>query len=99
MFWFTGACTLTGPSTNTEMRMNTQNTPSVVSVSRLFSHSYDSWLSSSDVEGEIEEPPHSEKPWRVGSVAHMQKTPKQHLLLQRSLDTCLHYRLYFDSHS
>lgn len=75
MFWFTGACTLTGPSTstNTEMRMNTQNTPSVVSVSRLFSHSYDSWLSSSDVEGEIEEPPHSEKPWRVGSVAHMQK--------------------------
>ncbi|XP_033493266.1 SWI/SNF complex subunit SMARCC1b isoform X1 [Epinephelus lanceolatus] len=27
--------------------------------------SYDSWLSSSDVEGEVEEPPHSEKPWRV----------------------------------
>lgn len=27
--------------------------------------SYDSWLSSSDVEGKIEESPHSEKPWRV----------------------------------
>ncbi|XP_070702512.1 SWI/SNF complex subunit SMARCC1b [Pempheris klunzingeri] len=27
--------------------------------------SYDSWLSSSDVEGEVEEPPHLEKPWRV----------------------------------
>uniref|UniRef100_A0A3B4TWH6 SWI/SNF related BAF chromatin remodeling complex subunit C1b n=1 Tax=Seriola dumerili TaxID=41447 RepID=A0A3B4TWH6_SERDU len=27
--------------------------------------SYDSWLSSSDVEGEVEEPPHPEKPWRV----------------------------------
>ncbi|KAM8767485.1 SWI/SNF complex subunit SMARCC1b [Acanthopagrus schlegelii] len=27
--------------------------------------SYDSWLSSSDVEGEVEEPPQSEKPWRV----------------------------------
>uniref|UniRef100_UPI0037E793DF SWI/SNF complex subunit SMARCC1b isoform X2 n=1 Tax=Semicossyphus pulcher TaxID=241346 RepID=UPI0037E793DF len=27
--------------------------------------SYDSWLSSSDVEGEVEEPPHSEKPRRV----------------------------------
>uniref|UniRef100_A0A8C9ZYD4 SWI/SNF related BAF chromatin remodeling complex subunit C1b n=1 Tax=Sander lucioperca TaxID=283035 RepID=A0A8C9ZYD4_SANLU len=27
--------------------------------------SYDSWLSSSDVEGEVEEPPHTEKPWRV----------------------------------
>uniref|UniRef100_G3NRN4 SWI/SNF related BAF chromatin remodeling complex subunit C1b n=1 Tax=Gasterosteus aculeatus aculeatus TaxID=481459 RepID=G3NRN4_GASAC len=27
--------------------------------------SYDSWLSSSDVEGQVEEPPHSEKPWRV----------------------------------
>ncbi|XP_013861090.1 SWI/SNF complex subunit SMARCC1b isoform X2 [Austrofundulus limnaeus] len=27
--------------------------------------SYDSWLSSSDVEGEIEELPHTEKPWRV----------------------------------
>ncbi|XP_041664345.1 SWI/SNF complex subunit SMARCC1b [Cheilinus undulatus] len=27
--------------------------------------SYDSWLSSSDVEGEVEEPPHAEKPWRV----------------------------------
>ncbi|KAI4818077.1 hypothetical protein KUCAC02_011442 [Chaenocephalus aceratus] len=27
--------------------------------------SYDSWMSSSDVEGEVEEPPHSEKPWRV----------------------------------
>ncbi|XP_075900019.1 SWI/SNF complex subunit SMARCC1b [Nelusetta ayraudi] len=27
--------------------------------------SYDSWLSSSDVEGEIEEPPHAEKSWRV----------------------------------
>ncbi|XP_044191657.1 SWI/SNF complex subunit SMARCC1b isoform X1 [Thunnus albacares] len=28
-------------------------------------NSYDSWLSSSDVEGEIEELPHPEKPWRV----------------------------------
>ncbi|XP_070840212.1 SWI/SNF complex subunit SMARCC1b [Chaetodon trifascialis] len=27
--------------------------------------SYDSWLSSSDVEGKVEEPPHSEKPLRV----------------------------------
>ncbi|KAM4631220.1 SWI/SNF complex subunit SMARCC1b isoform 2-T2 [Polymixia lowei] len=27
--------------------------------------SYDSWLSSSDVEGEIEEQPHPERPWRV----------------------------------
>lgn len=27
--------------------------------------SYDSWLSSSDVEGEVEELPHSERPWRV----------------------------------
>ncbi|XP_019119843.1 SWI/SNF complex subunit SMARCC1b [Larimichthys crocea] len=27
--------------------------------------SYDSWLPSNDVEGEVEEPPHSEKPWRV----------------------------------
>uniref|UniRef100_A0A8C3GBM5 SWI/SNF related BAF chromatin remodeling complex subunit C1b n=1 Tax=Cyclopterus lumpus TaxID=8103 RepID=A0A8C3GBM5_CYCLU len=27
--------------------------------------SYDSWLSSSDVEREVEEKPHSEKPWRV----------------------------------
>ncbi|KAL6099900.1 uncharacterized protein ACO6RY_01621 [Pungitius sinensis] len=27
--------------------------------------SYDSWLSSSDVERQVEEPPHSEKPWRV----------------------------------
>ncbi|XP_054462680.1 SWI/SNF complex subunit SMARCC1b [Anoplopoma fimbria] len=27
--------------------------------------SYDSWLSSSDVEREVEEPPQSEKPWRV----------------------------------
>uniref|UniRef100_A0A3Q0S6S8 SWI/SNF related BAF chromatin remodeling complex subunit C1b n=1 Tax=Amphilophus citrinellus TaxID=61819 RepID=A0A3Q0S6S8_AMPCI len=27
--------------------------------------SYDSWLSSSDVEGEIEELPHPERPWRV----------------------------------
>ncbi|KAM6974682.1 SWI/SNF complex subunit SMARCC1b isoform 2-T2 [Tautogolabrus adspersus] len=27
--------------------------------------SYDSWLSSTDVEGEVEELPHSEKPWRV----------------------------------
>ncbi|XP_053189819.1 SWI/SNF complex subunit SMARCC1b [Scomber japonicus] len=27
--------------------------------------SYDSWLSSGDVEGEVEEPPHPEKPWRV----------------------------------
>ncbi|XP_045897699.1 SWI/SNF complex subunit SMARCC1-like [Micropterus dolomieu] len=31
----------------------------------LHPDSYDSWLSSSDVEGEVEEPPHSEKPWRV----------------------------------
>ncbi|CAK6949563.1 SWI/SNF complex subunit SMARCC1b [Scomber scombrus] len=29
--------------------------------------SYDSWLSSSDVEREVEEPPHPEKPWRVHS--------------------------------
>ncbi|XP_069031807.1 SWI/SNF complex subunit SMARCC1b isoform X1 [Embiotoca jacksoni] len=28
-------------------------------------NSYDSWLSSSDVEGEVEEPPHPERPWRV----------------------------------
>ncbi|XP_067359219.1 SWI/SNF complex subunit SMARCC1b isoform X3 [Channa argus] len=27
--------------------------------------SYDSWLPSSDVEGEVEEPPHPERPWRV----------------------------------
>ncbi|XP_039977046.1 SWI/SNF complex subunit SMARCC1b [Xiphias gladius] len=27
--------------------------------------SYDSWLSSSDVEGEVEDPPHPERPWRV----------------------------------
>uniref|UniRef100_A0A667Y332 SWI/SNF related BAF chromatin remodeling complex subunit C1b n=1 Tax=Myripristis murdjan TaxID=586833 RepID=A0A667Y332_9TELE len=27
--------------------------------------SYDSWLSSSDVEGEVEELPHPERPWRV----------------------------------
>ncbi|KAM9838873.1 SWI/SNF complex subunit SMARCC1b [Aulostomus maculatus] len=27
--------------------------------------SYDSWLSSSDVDGEVEEAPHPEKPWRV----------------------------------
>ncbi|KAG7245013.1 hypothetical protein INR49_023579 [Caranx melampygus] len=27
--------------------------------------SYDSWLSSGDVDGEVEEPPHPEKPWRV----------------------------------
>uniref|UniRef100_A0A4W6CQN1 SWI/SNF related BAF chromatin remodeling complex subunit C1b n=1 Tax=Lates calcarifer TaxID=8187 RepID=A0A4W6CQN1_LATCA len=27
--------------------------------------SYDSWLSLSDVEGEVEEPPHPERPWRV----------------------------------
>ncbi|KAG7499859.1 SWI/SNF complex subunit SMARCC1-like [Solea senegalensis] len=27
--------------------------------------SYDSWLSSSDVEGEVEEPPHQDRPWRV----------------------------------
>ncbi|KAK6324170.1 hypothetical protein J4Q44_G00065090 [Coregonus suidteri] len=27
--------------------------------------SYDSWLSSSDVEGEVEEPPHTHRPWRV----------------------------------
>ncbi|XP_071373478.1 SWI/SNF complex subunit SMARCC1b [Centroberyx affinis] len=27
--------------------------------------SYDSWLSSSDVEGEVEEEPHPERPWRV----------------------------------
>uniref|UniRef100_A0AAY5L1U5 SWI/SNF related BAF chromatin remodeling complex subunit C1b n=1 Tax=Esox lucius TaxID=8010 RepID=A0AAY5L1U5_ESOLU len=27
--------------------------------------SYDSWVSSSDVEGEVEEPPHIQRPWRV----------------------------------
>ncbi|XP_026202881.1 SWI/SNF complex subunit SMARCC1b [Anabas testudineus] len=27
--------------------------------------SYDSWLSSNDVEGEVEEQPHAERPWRV----------------------------------
>uniref|UniRef100_A0A674DGG7 SWI/SNF related BAF chromatin remodeling complex subunit C1b n=1 Tax=Salmo trutta TaxID=8032 RepID=A0A674DGG7_SALTR len=27
--------------------------------------SYDSWLSSSDVEGEVQEPPHTHRPWRV----------------------------------
>uniref|UniRef100_A0A672HI14 SWI/SNF related, matrix associated, actin dependent regulator of chromatin, subfamily c, member 1b n=1 Tax=Salarias fasciatus TaxID=181472 RepID=A0A672HI14_SALFA len=27
--------------------------------------SYDSWLSSSDVEAEVEEPPHPERPWKV----------------------------------
>uniref|UniRef100_A0A8C7D227 SWI/SNF related BAF chromatin remodeling complex subunit C1b n=1 Tax=Oncorhynchus kisutch TaxID=8019 RepID=A0A8C7D227_ONCKI len=26
---------------------------------------YDSWLSSSDVEGEVQEPPHTHRPWRV----------------------------------
>uniref|UniRef100_A0A8D3E3H7 SWI/SNF related BAF chromatin remodeling complex subunit C1b n=1 Tax=Scophthalmus maximus TaxID=52904 RepID=A0A8D3E3H7_SCOMX len=29
--------------------------------------SYDSWLPSSDVEGEVEEPPHPERPWRVSA--------------------------------
>uniref|UniRef100_A0A4W5PJS9 SWI/SNF related BAF chromatin remodeling complex subunit C1b n=1 Tax=Hucho hucho TaxID=62062 RepID=A0A4W5PJS9_9TELE len=27
--------------------------------------SYDSWLSSSDVEGDVQEPPHTHRPWRV----------------------------------
>uniref|UniRef100_A0A8C8EJH1 SWI/SNF related, matrix associated, actin dependent regulator of chromatin, subfamily c, member 1b n=1 Tax=Oncorhynchus tshawytscha TaxID=74940 RepID=A0A8C8EJH1_ONCTS len=27
--------------------------------------SYDSWLSTSDVEGEVQEPPHTHRPWRV----------------------------------
>lgn len=31
----------------------------------LYPDSYDSWLSSADVEGEAEEPPHPERPWRV----------------------------------
>lgn len=33
-------------------------------------NSYDSWLSSGDVEGEVEEPPHPEKPWRVSTQMH-----------------------------
>lgn len=27
--------------------------------------SYDTWVSTSDVDGDVEDPPSSEKPWRV----------------------------------
>lgn len=61
-------CTVT--HTHAEAHTETQYLPVIF----FFFHSYDSWLSSSDVEGQVEEPPHSEKPWRVSTTAQMQKT-------------------------
>lgn len=76
MSWYTGACTLTGNvhvhthrQTHTQMLIHKQNIYFLRVLS--LSNSYDSWLSSSDVEGEVEEPPHSEKPWRVSIAAHI----------------------------
>lgn len=68
MSWYTGACTLTGnvyilAQRGAQMHVHKLSTYFLCSLS--LSNSYDSWLSSSDVEGEVEEPPHSEKPWRV----------------------------------
>lgn len=68
MSWYTGACTLTGKastSTNTHTTLDQHE----VTTSLVF-YSYDSWLSSSDVEGEVEELPHPERPWRVSVAPH-----------------------------
>lgn len=64
MSWYIGACILTGNAwAHTRRCSLTQTEYTIIS---LF-NSYDSWLSSSDVEGEVEEPPHPEKPWRVST--------------------------------
>lgn len=66
MSWYTGACTLTGKaSTNTHTTLDQHEV-----TTSLVSYSYDSWLSSSDVEGEVEELPHPERPWRVSVAPH-----------------------------
>lgn len=67
MFWYIGACILTG---NTQQQLLTHT---VMLIHRLrllprwlsLCDSYDSWLSSSEVDGKVEELPHTEKPWRV----------------------------------
>lgn len=44
--------------------------------------SYDSWLSSSDVEREVEEPPLAERPWRVRIHVHEMPHTKNSVSIQ-----------------
>lgn len=68
MFWYTGVCTLTG---NTQQQQLTHIMMLIRSQSiYLLSlcDSYDSWLSSSEVDGKVQDLPHTEKPWRVNNT-------------------------------
>ncbi len=74
--------------------MHQQNTYFLCLFSLI--NSYDSWLSTSDVEGEVEEAPHSEKPWRVSAAAHIQ-TPKAITLCMQRFNSETDQRLYINN--
>lgn len=80
MFWYTGACTLTGNAPAHTHSCSYTNRIITYYVWFHFFNSYDSWLSSGDVEGEVEEAPHSEKLWRVSTAAHIQKHDVLHFI-------------------
>lgn len=70
MYWYTGACTRTGNADALSHIHTYRWSPTIWSLTSFgccifFSCSYDSWLSSGEVDGEVEEPPHPEKPWKV----------------------------------
>ncbi|XP_028289577.1 SWI/SNF complex subunit SMARCC1b [Parambassis ranga] len=67
--------------------------------------SYDSWLSSSDVEGEVEELPHVERPWRVHAgwvldtdVFNEWMNEEDYCVNERNLPIILRQRIHLQDH-
>lgn len=54
----------------------------------VFLVSYDTWLAAGEVDGDVEEPPSADRPWKVSShLAQAQKNPLVFLI--RSSSPCI----------
>ncbi|TKS88499.1 SWI/SNF complex subunit SMARCC2 BRG1-associated factor 170 [Collichthys lucidus] len=84
---------------DTQIFTHKQNA-NLLCLSSLF-NSYDSWLPLNDVEGEVEEPPHSEKPWRVHTgwvldtdVFNEWMNEEDYCVDERNVPLCLRQRIH-----